>query len=793
MRLRKALPTTLSTDLNAFVDSSRFAPHAAHANGAAHASPIAQQATNARRNWSLLQRMAALLVAVLLPGLLAAWAVHTQSMQDSLAADLTRRNADTARALASLVEPVQHDTLAVGAVAKALLQRGGYRELLVRQANGTVSLSHLRPDSTGEIDAQDTAPAWFSQAFPLATQAGHAPISPTQATPTARDGGSPPMGLVRVEASLASAQAALWRSSTELAWTLLWLGACAAAVATVLLNWWRQPLAQVQTQARAMARSQWVQAPEPHAPELREITRALNAIVQRSGDLFASQTEQLARLQLRAQTDPLTGLALRQPFMGRFQDAMAHGQAPAGGLLLVRVADLQAANQSHGHESTDRMLRVLADLLLTYVERVAGTMAGRLNGCDFALFLPASGVVQETAQSIQAALAATPSAQLSGLRFLFGGCESTTGTSASAALATADAALARAEAGEILVVLQPELLLTGGARAWHDCIAQALERPAQSLRPEAGDSAAPPSIDTASVSLAAFPVLDESGGLVHLECLMRLQTRPRGEWLKAQSWLALARRSGLIHRVDWMALDLALQACAVDQQPRCIHVSLQSFANPEFALGMLARLQAAGELAALLSIEWSEALDAQADLRGELHTALSQAVAQWRALGVRIGVEHAGGAPKALPALRDLGVDYVKVDARHVRGVASEPVVHRYAASLVSLIQGLGMAAMAQGIDNEADLQTLQAMGFDAFTGPAVQPSHVMPATQGGLATQASGQALTDLTLVHGEVVGGTVGEKQPQGLAHGAEGQLLPGHFVFLEQPRLQGLRPRV
>ncbi len=760
--------------------------------------------------------MAALLCAVLLPALLAALISHIQTVQTSLSAHLARHDAETAAVLAALLAPVQHDHAALQSLAASLNKGGAYLELMVRTPTGDVVFSH-KDTGAGDAASGATPPAWFNQLFAVTTLPGHAPLAAATATsqglvssagPVGLVSSAGPVGLVRVESSTVPAQAALWRSAQSLAWSLALLGASAAAAAALLLSWWREPLARLSARARAVTQTHSHQTPypQPHWPELQEITHALDVMELRAGEQFASQAEVLARLQLRAQTDHVTGLALRQPFIGRLQDAMAHGHAPSSGLLLLRVGDLQAANHSHGHGATDHLLRLVADLMLTYVERVPGTMAGRLNGRDFALFLPAPGVVQETAQSIQAALQATPSARIPGIRFLFGGCESAAGTSTSAALATADAALARAEAGEGLLVLQPETLLSGGSRAWHDCIAQALEPHPLASAATGVPSTAGPMVAGPSVRLTSYPVVDENGSLVHHECLMRLQARPRGEWLKAQSWLALARRSGLMDRVDWMAMDLALKACAQDQQPRCIHVSLHSFTNPEFAPGLLARVQAAGPLARLLSIEWSEAMDAQAEMRPDLRMGLCQAVAQWHAHGVRVGVEHAGSTPKILPSLREMGVDYIKVDARHIRGAHADAAVHSYAACLVSAIQNLGMQAMAQGVDNEADLATLQALGFDAFTGPAVQlhpggtglqPPQDRPTAAAPVQAQQSvgpcTPALADLALVHDEGVGLAVGKEQSQGLTHGAEGQFVPRHFVFLEQPRLKGLRPWV
>jgi EAL domain-containing protein (putative c-di-GMP-specific phosphodiesterase class I) len=74
-----------------------------------------------------------------------------------------------------------------------------------------------------------------------------------------------------------------------------------------------------------------------------------------------------------------------------------------------------------------------------------------------------------------------------------------------------------------------------------------------------------------------------------------------------------------------------------------------------------------------------------------------------------------------LPGLQDAGIAYIKVDARHLRGVSGNEAVYGYAQSLVALIHGLGLTALAEGIDDERDLDTLWGLGFDGATGPAVE------------------------------------------------------------------------
>ena len=102
---------------------------------------------------------------------------------------------------------------------------------------------------------------------------------------------------------------------------------------------------------------------------------------------------------------------------------------------------------------------------------------------------------------------------------------------------------------------------------------------------------------------------------------------------------------------------------------------------------------------------------------------LLEAATGWRRLGVRVGVEHAGALPQALSRWHAAGIDYVKIDARHLRGAAADEAVRGYAGSLVALIHGLGLKAVAEGMDEAPDLAAIWALGFDGATGAAVAPA----------------------------------------------------------------------
>ena len=640
---------------------------------------------------TMMSRVGWLLAAVVSLSLLGGLWIHTLTARDALQLQLALRNQDAAAALALSLSQQRGDAAAIETVAAAQFELGAYRRLLLTAPDGRVLLQREQPAPGGAA----AAPGWFLRALPMVAAAGSALVSD----------GWQPLGTLQIESQQAWAHDALWAAVSRTAALLATLGVTAMALGVFALRGWQRPLDATVRQARALEEGRFTLAEEPAMPELRTLTRSMNAMVRRLQDMFDAQAAQVALLQRQAQTDPVTGLMQRRLFVARLEGLLDEPAGPGFSLLLVRVARLEQVNHEMGFAATDRLLAALAEVLQAYGERVSGAFAGRLNGSDFALVLPAVGVAAETAASLSEALAQAPLARAGAVRLAIGGADGLRALPVGAAMALADAALAEAE-----VSGQPVIHgATGrssdpsGARAWRAQIAAALEG--------------------GRTRLAEFPVVDRDGRLLHLECPLRVQfdtanpsetQPPLNLWRPARQWLAQAARSRLLPRVDLAALELALAASAADAQPRAVHIAEASMAEPGFVARVQAQLSAQPAAAGLLSLEWVEG-NRRVDRVG-----LADAAASWKRLGVRLGVEHAGATPQALAAWQEVGIDYVKIDARHVKGAADDEAVRAYASSLVALVHGLGWTALAEGVEDPRDLEALWALGFDGATGRAV-------------------------------------------------------------------------
>lgn len=416
--------------------------------------------------------------------------------------------------------------------------------------------------------------------------------------------------------------------------------------------------------------------------------------------LFTSQAEQLEALRRDAHVDALTGLATRRHFLTQLEHVLASG-LPRLGVVILRVCDVQGMNRRIGREAADHVLQSLAQTLLQYPHRHDGCLAGRLNGTDFALVLPVPGVARETAHALVSAMR-VPMVSVDGAAAVCAGVvELAAPVAVAKALSLADEALARAEAAGAFRVVQVDHAPPDppfGEATWQQHLADALQQ--------------------ARTSLGAYPVCAADGRVLYLDCPLRIHLGDSQDRRVAAHWLPMAARARLCAQVDEHVLGLALQAIAADGQGRCINFAAQSLGFSAFVAHATHMIELAQPHAGRLWIDLPESLALE---RPEL---ARDVALRWGAAGVQVGLEHVGEALARVPGLQDMGLRVVRVDSCYIDGAASPAAadLRRHLRALAQVAHGLGLSITAEGVRDAADLQQVWALGFDAATGPAVQP-----------------------------------------------------------------------
>jgi EAL domain-containing protein (putative c-di-GMP-specific phosphodiesterase class I) len=106
--------------------------------------------------------------------------------------------------------------------------------------------------------------------------------------------------------------------------------------------------------------------------------------------------------------------------------------------------------------------------------------------------------------------------------------------------------------------------------------------------------------------------------------------------------------------------------------------------------------------------------------RAALHRVehLHERIERLRALGFRIAVDDLGASHAALSSFAQLGPDIVKLDISLVRNVDSSASKASLIKSMIALCtQELGMRVVCEGVESEAERDTLSSIGADLLQG----------------------------------------------------------------------------
>lgn len=404
-----------------------------------------------------------------------------------------------------------------------------------------------------------------------------------------------------------------------------------------------------------------------------------------------------------AMHDDLTGLANRRCF----EETMARS-ARTGKLrvLFLGLDGFKNVNDELGRPVGDQVLTVLAARI---VAAAPGTMVARLGGDEFALLLAESESGSQVADRLVTALAAPVEA---GVHELLVGASMglAKATEPVEALRRAETAMhAAKETGEPYRHWSPTLDERAGEHA-----RLGAEMRAALL---AGD------FRVVYQPIVAVP----EGRVVAVEALVRWQHPQRG-LVSPVHFIPVAERNGLIvdlgawilrtaceQLVTWRA---ELGAYAPDRIS--VNVSARQLLRPQFPATVADILTSTGLPASCLTVEVTETAVFGG---GQAVTALHQL----RALGVKIALDDFGTGHSSLGLLHTVPVDVLKVDKSFVDRVTEAGRHAVIAQALIQVSEGLGLTAVAEGVETELQAEALYALGYRLLQGyhfgrPAAAP-----------------------------------------------------------------------
>lgn len=209
-----------------------------------------------------------------------------------------------------------------------------------------------------------------------------------------------------------------------------------------------------------------------------------------------------------------------------------------------------------------------------------------------------------------------------------------------------------------------------------------------------------------------------TGAVVGVEALVRWEHLIHGLWAPG-NFIGVAETSGLINPLgEWVLGEACAQVhewnCAFDERPPLhvsVNLSARQLLDGDVAEKISASLARSGLPPSLLTVEITESAMIQ-----NFDSSLARLVAV-KDLGVKLAIDDFGTGYASLSCLQQLPADVVKIDQTFVQLIGQGVEESALARAIVRMARMLQLAAVAEGIETEAQAELLARLGCEYAQG----------------------------------------------------------------------------
>ena len=403
-------------------------------------------------------------------------------------------------------------------------------------------------------------------------------------------------------------------------------------------------------------------------------------------------------LRIAATCDELTGLANRRTLLDRAETACVQARRTNDvvGMVFIDLDRFKLVNDGLGHDAGDQLLVLVADRIAAAIR--AQDVVARLGSDEFVVLCPSASdldAIKVVALRILEALA---------LPFAIAGNEVVVGASIGVSVGTgsetplellrsADTAMYRAKAQR-----------NTGIEVFD---AQMEQHAAHRLDLE---SALRQAVTRDELLAYYQPIVDlHSGQASYFEALLRWD-RPGVGLIRPDDFIPVAEEAGIITEIGPWVLGRAASDCVRWQRLApgvgvSVNVSVRQFESGDLVRTVDDALTSSGLAPDLLILEITESVMLD---HTERNAAIMRRV---RELGVHISLDDFGSGYSSLTYLRLLPIDSLKIDRSFLRSFGSASRDDAMLRAIVNLGTTYDLAVVAEGIDTEAKLAAVRAVG----------------------------------------------------------------------------------
>jgi diguanylate cyclase (GGDEF)-like protein len=648
---------------------------------------------------TLYRQLVAFTLALFLVLFIGTWFAKLENTRSFLQDQLESHAQDTASSLGLAITQYADDMVSIETMISALFDRGYYEEIKFIDPEG-------KPLVERKLNVViEGVPQWFINMVTLKAPEASAFVTK----------GWQQAGTIYVKSHPGYAYNTLWEDIRR---TTLFFVACGIFVLIAGgfgLRLLLRPLVLVEHQADALCRREYqFQEKIPRTRELRSVVLAMNRMTEKVREMFSEQVSHAEGLRERAYNDPLTGLGNRRYLESQVTARLDRKESETKGiLLLVKAHGLEQLNKQRGFVEADEFLKRVAAVIHEVSGKLAGSVAARLSGSDFAVFLPdyPESDTERVAADIANSLAALSAGGITASENVcnVGACFYDKTVTLGRLLAEADSALAAAtqEGANTWKVKE----ITGDSKAplgqmqWKETLERALR--------------------DRVIELHGQPVVksDDWNKILHLEVFSRIILE-NGEILSAGVFMPLAERLKLVSSLDRLVIEevMRLDRKLLGTDEVAVNISPASLQDAGFTQWLHGALKSMPAAAPRLVFELTEFGAVQNE------GIVKEFAASIRKAGHKMALDHYGQSCGNLRYLQSLRPDYVKIDRAYTGELKNEDSDSRFfIASICSVAHSIDVVVIAEGVETESQVQVLKELNVDAIQGYVVERPKPLP------------------------------------------------------------------
>lgn len=413
------------------------------------------------------------------------------------------------------------------------------------------------------------------------------------------------------------------------------------------------------------------------------------------------------RIVYLAEHDSLTGLINRRRFQKELERAISYSQRyqHQGAILFIDLDQFKYVNDTYGHQYGDEYLLDVSRRLSHVLRRT--DILGRLGGDEFGVVIPKCSY--EEAHTVGMALLGA----LAKENLEHGGKLVPVSASIGVALfpsqsavpgdllAKADAAMYTAKRkgrGQVHIFSEDDVELWNMQAKihWEERIRWALKEDCFELYYQ--------------------PVVETGSGLItHYEALLRMRSED-GEMIAPAAFIETAERFGLIREIDRWVVDHAIKTQAKSiKEHKPVSLAINLSGRHFGSMDMLEYIQesirtyGADPQSLMFEVTETEAVENLSKARGFIDAL--------RAIGCKFALDDFGIGFSSFHYLRNLPVDYIKIDGSFVRNLHIDGDDRLFVKAIVDLAKGLKIACIAEFVENRHVVDVLVELGVELGQG----------------------------------------------------------------------------